>query len=77
VLAEMAVMTTFALVAGAALLAQLPLLPLPRELAFSPLVFAGAVAISAGAIYCLTLACGWYPSRLATRIPPAEALRYE
>jgi putative ABC transport system permease protein len=77
VLAEMAVMTTFALLAGVALLAQVPLLPLPREMAFSPVVFAGAVAISAGAIYCLTLACGWYPSRLATRIPPAEALRYE
>ncbi len=77
VLAEMAVMTTFALLAGTALLAQLPFLPMPREMAFSPAVFAGAVAISAGAIYCLTLACGWYPSRLATRIPPAEALRYE
>lgn len=77
VLAEMAVMTTFALLAGTLLLAQLPFLPLPREMGFSPLVFAGAVALSAGAIYCLTLACGWYPSRLATRIPPAEALRYE
>jgi putative ABC transport system permease protein len=77
VLAEMAVMTSFALLAGAALLAQVPFLPMPRELAFSPAVFVGAVAISAGAIYCLTLACGWYPSRLATRIPPAEALRYE
>jgi putative ABC transport system permease protein len=77
VLAEMAVMTTFALLAGAALLAQLPFLPLPREISFSPAVFAGAVALSASAIYCLTLACGWYPSRLATRIPPAEALRYE
>jgi putative ABC transport system permease protein len=77
VLAEMAVMTTFALTAGALLLAQVPFLPVPRELAFSPAVYVGAVAISAGAIYCLTLACGWYPSRLATRIPPAEALRYE
>ncbi len=77
VLAEMAVMTTFALLAGALLLAQLPFLPLPREMAFAPAVFGGAVALSAAAIYCLTLACGWYPSRLATRIPPAEALRYE
>ncbi len=36
-----------------------------------------ASRISAAAIYLLTLACGWYPSRLATRIQPAEALRYE
>jgi putative ABC transport system permease protein len=77
VLLEMAVMTTFALLAGTALLAQLPLLPLPREIAIVPAVFVGAVALAAAAIYCLTLACGWYPSRLATHIPPAEALRYE
>ena len=77
VLAEMAVMTTFALLAGVVLVAQLPFLPLPRELSVFPGVVAGAIALSAAAIYCLTLACGWYPSRLATRIPPAEALRYE
>ena len=40
-------------------------------------IWDGAVALSAAAIYCLTLACGWYPSRLAARIPPADALRYE
>jgi ABC-type lipoprotein release transport system permease subunit len=70
-------MTTFALLAGTLLLVQLPLLPLPREIEIVPAVFAGAVALAAAAIYCLTLACGWYPSRLATHIPPAEALRYE
>ncbi len=77
VFAEMAVMTTFAVLAGVAVVAQFPLLPLPRELVVDPAVFAGAVALSAAAIYCLTLACGWYPSRLAARIPPADALRYE
>lgn len=79
VFAEMAVMTTFAVVAGAALVGQIPLLPMPRDLllVLDPAVFAGAVALSAAAIYCLTLACGWYPSRLASRIPPADALRYE
>ena len=40
-------------------------------------VFVGALRSSAAAIYRLTLACGWYPSRLAARIQPAEALRYE
>lgn len=77
VFAEMAVMTSFAVIAGAAIVGQLPLLPLPEGLAVDPAVFAGAVALSAAAIYCLTLACGWYPSRLAARIPPADALRYE
>jgi putative ABC transport system permease protein len=77
VLAEMAVMTTFAVLAGAALVAQLPLLPLPRDIPIFPGVVAGAIALSAAAIYGLTFLCGWYPSRLATRIAPADALRYE
>ena len=42
-----------------------------------PAVFIGSIAISVAAIYLLTLACGWYPSRLATKIQPAEALHYE
>ena len=76
-LAALTVALVATLLAGTAFLAQLPLLPLPREIAIAPAVFAGAVALAAAAIYCLTLACGWYPSRLATHIPPAEALRYE
>jgi putative ABC transport system permease protein len=75
----MAVMTSFAVLTGAALLAQVPFLPLPSELLVivAPGVYLSAVALSAAAISCLTLACGWYPSRLAARIPPADALRYE
>jgi putative ABC transport system permease protein len=79
VFAEMAVMTTFALLAGALIVGQVPFLPLSREVAglVAPGIYVAAVALSAAAIYCLTLACGWYPSRLAARIPPADALRYE
>jgi len=77
VFAEMAVMTSFAVIAGTAIVGQLPFLPLPEGLVVQPPVFAGAVALTAAAIYCLTLVCGWYPSRLAARIPPADALRYE
>jgi len=77
VFGEMAVMTSFAVLAGTAIVGQLPFLPLPKELAVPTPVFAGAVALTAAAIYCLTLVCGWYPSRLAARIPPADALRYE
>lgn len=79
VFAEMSVMTSFAVLVGVAIVGQIPFLPMPRELlmAIDPAAFAGAVALSAAAIYCLTLACGWYPSRLAARMPPADALRYE
>jgi putative ABC transport system permease protein len=78
VLVEMVIMTSIALVVGVALLAQLPLLPLPSDLDVIPAgVFTLSIAASAGAIYVLTLLCGWYPSRLATRVQPAEALHYE
>lgn len=78
VLVEMVIMTSLALLVGVILLAQLPLLPLPSELDVIPAgVFVGSIAISVAAIYALTLLCGWYPSRLATKVQPAEALHYE
>jgi putative ABC transport system permease protein len=40
-------------------------------------VFLASIGLSVGVIYVLTLLCGWYPSRLATRVQPAEALHYE
>jgi ABC-type antimicrobial peptide transport system permease subunit len=42
-----------------------------------PEVFVTSIAVSAAVIYGLTLLCSWYPSRLATKIQPAEALHYE
>ena len=78
VLTEMMIMTSLALIVGVALIAQLPLLPLPSEMRVIPApVFIGSIIVSALAIYVLTLLCGWQPSRLATRIQPAEALHYE
>jgi putative ABC transport system permease protein len=78
VLVEMVIMTSLALIVGVVLLAQLPLLPLPSDLDVIPAgVFVGSIAISVAAIYALTLLCGWYPSRLATKVQPAEALHYE
>jgi putative ABC transport system permease protein len=77
VFAEMAVMTSFAVIAGIVIVGQLPFLPLPQGVVLPAPVFIGAIALTAAAIYCLTLVCGWYPSRLAARIPPADALRYE
>ena len=78
VLVEMVIMTSLALIVGVALLGQLPLLPLPNDLRIvAAPVFVGSLVFSVAAIYLLTLACGWYPSRLATKIEPAEALHYE
>jgi putative ABC transport system permease protein len=78
VLTEVAIMTSLAVFVAVALVAQLPLLPLPDEMrVVTPPVFVGSIVVSAIAIYALTLLCGWQPSRLATRIQPAEALHYQ
>jgi putative ABC transport system permease protein len=79
VLVEMVIMTSIALLIGVFLVAQLPLLPVPDDLlrVIPARVFLASIVISVACIYLLTLACGWYPSRLATKIQPAEALHYE
>jgi putative ABC transport system permease protein len=72
---ELALMTSIAVLGGALLLAQVPMLgwlgPVPKT------VYALSLALAAVGLFVLTSFCGWYPSLLATRIPPAEALRYE
>jgi putative ABC transport system permease protein len=75
ILGELIVMTTLALAAGLVVVAQFPLLDLIA--AVRPAVYMAGVVLSALAIYALTLVFGWYPSRLATAVQPAEALRYE
>lgn len=75
ILGEIAVMTSLALIAGVLVAIQFPLLDIIYFV--EPHVYAISLAISVTAIYLLTLACGWYPSRMATSIEPAEALRYE
>lgn len=76
VLAELLVLASFALVPGVLLGVQLPVLPIP-DYVVPGRVIVTAVALSAAAIYLVVLACGWYPSRMATAIRPAEALHYE
>jgi putative ABC transport system permease protein len=75
ILGELVVMTTLALAAGLVVVVQFPLLDLVG--AVRPPVYAASLAISVLAIYGLALVFGWYPSRLATTVQPAEALRYE
>ncbi len=75
ILAEVMLLTTFAVILAAAVVVQLPLTGLFATVDFADyaLGFAGAAAV----IYLLTALCGLYPSWLVTRIRPAEALHYE
>lgn len=75
ILAEVALLTLAAVAAGIALAVQLPLLELLGDI--TPAVFATSLAVSAVAMLAITSACAFYPSLLATRVSPAEALRYE
>jgi putative ABC transport system permease protein len=78
VLMELVLLASIAAAVGVAMVAQIPVLPLP-SVGFTPQpeIFAASIAVSVAVIYLLTLLCGWYPSRLATRIQPADALHYE
>jgi putative ABC transport system permease protein len=78
VVAELVVMSSFAIAVGCLLLAQIPLLPIPPDIMFIPRhIFAGGVGFAVLAVYALTMLCAWYPSRMATRVAPVDALHYE
>jgi len=78
VLGELLALTTAAVVIGGLLVLQVVFLPLPPALAVVPQrVFLTGVGLAAAAVYLVTLLSGWYPARLAARVPPAEALHYE
>jgi putative ABC transport system permease protein len=75
ILGEVIVMTSLALALGVLVVVQFPLLDL---LGFvRPGVFALSLAVSCVALYVLTVLCGFYPARLATKVQPAQALHYE
>jgi putative ABC transport system permease protein len=75
VLGEVALLATLAVIAGSVIILQLPLLGILHLVTATELSagFSGALAV----IYAITLLCGAYPSWLASRIEPADALRYE
>lgn len=75
ILAEVALLATVALVIGSIIVWQLPILG-----AFSivsPGAFTAGFIGALATIYALTVLCGLYPSWLASRLQPADALRYE
>lgn len=75
ILVEVALLATIAVLLATVIILQLPVLgafTTVTPAAFT-IGFAGALAT----IYALTVLCGLYPSWLASRLTPAEALRYE
>jgi putative ABC transport system permease protein len=75
ILLEVALLSTLALIVGVIVVAQLPLLGIFQLV--SPASFSIGVAGALATIYGLTLLCGLYPSWLAGRVQPAQALHYE
>ncbi|MEW6733535.1 MAG: ABC transporter permease [Acidobacteriota bacterium] len=75
ILGELFLIATIALVFGTGIVLQFPLLNIIGFV--SAKVYLLSLLISLAIIYLLTLICGLYPSRLAMRIHPAEALHYE
>lgn len=75
VLAEVALLATLAVVVGVVIVLQLPLLGFMHLV--TPGEFSAGFFTALAVIYGITLLCGAYPSWLASRIEPAEALRYE
>lgn len=75
VLIEVALIATLAVIVGLVVILQLPLLGIFS--AITPVVFTLGIVAALAAIYAITLVSALYPSWLASRLMPAEALRYE
>ena len=75
---ELLALTVCGLVIGVILVAQVPVFDeavIEAEISTGHVVFSAAVA--GALLMALAFACAYYPSRLATRVHPSEALRYE
>jgi len=75
ILLEVILLTTLALIVGVIVVWQFPLLGIFTIV--PPAVYTAAFIASLLAIYAITVTCGLYPSWLASRLTPADALRYE
>lgn len=75
VLLELLLIATLGLALGTIVVLQIPILGLFP--AFKASQFVAAFALAVSMMYGMTALCGLYPSWLATRIQPADALRSE
>ncbi len=75
VLLEQIVLTSLGVLIGTLLVIQVPILHLVGVLSHG--VFTAGLLVAMAAMYLLSVLCALYPSSLAARVQPAEALRYE
>jgi putative ABC transport system permease protein len=75
ILGELFIITSFGLLFGVLIVVQFPLLDLIGFI--SGKIYIYSIIVSALIVYLLTFLCGLYPSWLATKVQPAEALHYE
>ncbi len=75
ILLEQLLLTTLGVILGTILVIQIPVLDLAGFI--STRIFVGGLLVAAGSMYLLSMLCAFYPSTVAARVPPAEALRYE
>jgi putative ABC transport system permease protein len=75
ILLEVVLLATIALIVGAIIVLQLPILG--AFTIVTPAAFSTGFGLALATIYGLTVLCGLYPSWLASRLQPADALRYE
>lgn len=75
ILLEVFLLTTIALIVGSVIVLQLPILG--AFTIVTPAAFSAGFTLALATIYALTVLCGLYPSWLASRLQPADALRYE
>jgi putative ABC transport system permease protein len=75
VLLEQVIVTSFGVLMGTVVVIQIPILDLIGFI--RPPVFAAGLLVAMAAIYLLSALCALYPGTLASRVQPAEALRYE
>lgn len=76
IILEQLLLTTLGVLLGTVVVIQLPVLDVFGS-ALRPEVFASGLLLAMISMYVLAAVCALYPSALASRVHPAEALRYE
>ena len=76
IILEQLLITTLGVALGALVVVQLPVLDVFGS-ALRPEVFASGLVLAMISMYVLSAVCALYPGAMASRVHPAEALRYE